>query len=769
LLDELKILLGGDKMGNFKPTQEQENVLDAIQGYFEQKLGPAGYHKIFSIFLSAVAGSGKTSTIMLIAELIAMLENEFNTHIEWCSLSFNKVIAMKGNQEYQERGLREVAKTTNALGNGILYEAAKAGQCRKPGKLDTWKYSNIAKNYCKTHAGELPEVPKNSPYRENEKSLTSKIKTLVSAVRLTYCNPRSERDLMEIVAQYPDTGIDILSPYWSFIWQAVSAVIEQGIRDFKATGILDFDDQLFLPLALDVTAPIYDFIAIDESQDLNKVRTELVKRSIKPNGALFFVGDRKQAIQGFAFADTNSVDNIIRDTQAVEMPLTVCWRCDADIIRMAQAINPAIQARPGAPAGIVDVVSHDYINALKSGYYSADKTKRVDADMVVCRVTADLVKDCLRAIRAGIFAIVRGKDIGRGIIAILQEIAESELLSYDLDNLQECAESYTNKKRLILSKRKNAEDEIEKLNDQLDTIDALYTGYLMAAPAFPSVSDFKEFIDSKFEDAKDENEEGRRPVVFSTVHKAKGLETDTVYILSPEKMPHPMAMKNGLPWQIEQEYNILYVAVTRPKHALYFVGGVPAALVSTFSEIKNPASNAPELPEAIIVDADPAPTAPDPIEKTGAKPGRKALAKEQKAQQLGVRISPEIKAAFTDFVQELQESGDYEDIAPGKKVLSGADVIEAMMKSFPRFAEFLASREPDPETDGPDDPNGGGQPAPEPEEETEPEQPTENARVTLVDDPELFQVVQASDTQARALISQWSEELSGLNSEIKRR
>jgi DNA helicase-2/ATP-dependent DNA helicase PcrA len=58
-------------------------------------------------------------------------------------------------------------------------------------------------------------------------------------------------------------------------------------------------------------------------------------------------------------------------------------------------------------------------------------------------------------------------------------------------------------------------------------------------------------------------------VVFSSVHRAKGLEAKRVYILSPELMPHKMATK---PWELEQERNIEYVAITRTLSELVYVG-----------------------------------------------------------------------------------------------------------------------------------------------------------------------------------------------------
>ena len=53
-----------------------------------------------------------------------------------------------------------------------------------------------------------------------------------------------------------------------------------------------------------------------------------------------------------------------------------------------------------------------------------------------------------------------------------------------------------------------------------------------------------------------------------TVHKSKGLENSTVYFLCPELIPSKFATQE---WQIEQEWNLMYVGITRAKQNLYFV------------------------------------------------------------------------------------------------------------------------------------------------------------------------------------------------------
>jgi len=54
--------------------------------------------------------------------------------------------------------------------------------------------------------------------------------------------------------------------------------------------------------------------------------------------------------------------------------------------------------------------------------------------------------------------------------------------------------------------------------------------------------------------------------VLSTVHKAKGLEANRVFIIRPDLMPLP----NSRGWQAAQEKNLHYVAVTRAKYELVY-------------------------------------------------------------------------------------------------------------------------------------------------------------------------------------------------------
>ena len=68
----------------------------------------------------------------------------------------------------------------------------------------------------------------------------------------------------------------------------------------------------------------------------------------------------------------------------------------------------------------------------------------------------------------------------------------------------------------------------------------------------------------------------QRCILLSSVHKAKGLEWPRVYLLGrSDYMPF---FKAELDWELEQEHNLIYVAITRAKHELIEVTGVRSAL-----------------------------------------------------------------------------------------------------------------------------------------------------------------------------------------------
>ena len=98
----------------------------------------------------------------------------------------------------------------------------------------------------------------------------------------------------------------------------------------------------------------------------------------------------------------------------------------------------------------------------------------------------------------------------------------------------------------------------QNIEDVKETIEAI-------AESCETMQDFYDRCDSLFDDV-DQNGT-KQFVILSTVHKAKGLEWDRVFIL------RSTLYCNGNRRDDPEERNIHYVAVTRSKSALMMVGG----------------------------------------------------------------------------------------------------------------------------------------------------------------------------------------------------
>ena len=98
---------------------------------------------------------------------------------------------------------------------------------------------------------------------------------------------------------------------------------------------------------------------------------------------------------------------------------------------------------------------------------------------------------------------------------------------------------------------------IEELNEKMSCLYSLTTGC-------KSVAEMSETIDELFS----EDLPREKVVLLSTIHRAKGMEADTVWFLEPQLVPHKMAKTEA---EIRQEMNLKFVAETRHRKSLIYV------------------------------------------------------------------------------------------------------------------------------------------------------------------------------------------------------
>ncbi len=496
-------------MTAFEPSRYQRAIFDFVRNGRGDGI------------INAVAGAGKTTVLVEAAKLI---------HGDALFCAFNKHIADELSQRLA--GTTMTVKTIHSVGNSAVYAAL--GRT----KLDGQKYTKLCKEWVERElADDLRFAPDaKSQIRERARHLEK----LVNFARLTL----SPTDSAAIAQLADRCGIPEVDPR---LLPAVPIILDRGLTLAQyGPKLIDFTDMLWLPIALNLPLATYAWIFVDEAQDLNAAQQAIVFRSRAPGGRMLFVGDERQSIMGFSGADYASYQNIKTVTGATELPLSICYRCPKSHIALAQEIVPAIEASPAALEGEVESVVEDQLGQLVR-----------EGDLIICRVTAPLIGWCIKLIQRRIPARVRGRDVAKDLCNLAEKIAElgpwNEFLTY--------LRAWEQQQIRFLVQKEASEEQIVALQDKCLALETCYESF-----GAPSVEALRREIEGLFAD-------DRASVWLSTVHRAKGLEADRVFILKPEKLP--LCWKGQRPEEFLQEENLRYVALTRAKRALFFLEEQP--------------------------------------------------------------------------------------------------------------------------------------------------------------------------------------------------
>jgi DNA helicase-2/ATP-dependent DNA helicase PcrA len=544
----------------FTPSAYQQAVFDWVR----EGSGHA--------FVDAAAGSGKSTTLVQAAALLPK-----RTKALFCA--YNRHIAVELDEKLKKTGSTMECRTIHSLGRGALANALKRMRSNaEMGDPEPRKYSDLCDYYI-YHLSGLSSV------KYDFFKLTSCLKTFVDLCRSTLTEA-SDQGLKYLIEHY-DLEFELDEVELSALCKGVNQVIEQGAEQFKKLAKIDYTDMIFLPVYLKLAPKKYSFIFIDEAQDLSACQLEVVMMACKQDTRLLFCGDARQAIYGFTGADTESVQKIIERCQATVLPLSICYRCPASHIALAQQVFSGIEPSPSAEDGIIQVVDGELVDTMaKAG------------DYIICRTNAPLVSRCQALIRQGVQATVLGRDLGKSFVDLLKKLEKTENFAFEW--LIECATAYQQEQERILSKYEDNELQVAYLHDKIATLKALHQAYLSEVGVRAgNLKGFKEYIEHFFKPEEDEN--GKRIdyssfVVLCSIHKAKGMEAKRIFVDRPDLLPHPAA-KAG--WQLEQEYNILYVALTRAKADLYFIKAVPSP-IQLPEDLKEVVASLPERSLALI-------------------------------------------------------------------------------------------------------------------------------------------------------------------------
>jgi superfamily I DNA/RNA helicase len=513
-------------------------------------------HGRSDILLSAVAGSGKTKSIeeginrLPGINSLRVLCTAFNKHIE---------TELKSRQAQGLIPRNVVVSTIHGLGYKVLadhFPALSRGswvEGRKYARLSELLWSDI-------DFSELGFVDAEETGRQKLMAIEATTE-LARLAMLTLTDPEDIEAIEGLAARF-QVEVPSHAEVGPLVLVSVATLLRwgrEGAPQMDRHGLtyhpkerISFEDMVYLPVVLGLRIPQYDLCLIDECQDFNRAQQELLLRTKASNGRTVWVGDRRQSIYAFTGADAQSFNRIAELTGAKEMPLSICYRCSKSVVRLAKQLVPKIESAPSAPEGSVTYCTEEELQ-------NEIIRHRTSEFLVVCRCTAPLITLAFKLITRGVPAQVKGRDIGKSLISLLDELATSK--GFSMATWPESLLVFKGVKLEALGRRRNPEMLMAAFLDRLDSLEAVYEG-LRLRQGRVSVEAIREYLYSLFSDQAS-------AITLSTIHKAKGLEAQRVGILRPVLLPHPKA---ELDEDLEQERNLAYVAITRAKEHLYIAG-----------------------------------------------------------------------------------------------------------------------------------------------------------------------------------------------------
>lgn len=480
-----------------------------------------------NLVVNAMPGSGKTTTTLEACNYIPKTQDVV-------AVAFNKHIA----DTFHRKGLPShvQASTLHSLGLAAIKRAFPQI------KVDKDKLTKIVK----LHFDLDNRHDRNRYYKGN-----GVICRIISLLKAMLLEPTDDN----IVALAYEFNLSDCLEYTSIIRESYHQSIEQ-------LNTVDFDDMVFLPVHLNLPLRKFDFIFVDEAQDLNFGQIEFIYRlATSPDTGEFrsrvvLVGDRHQAIYAWRGADSAAMDRLKEHFQATELPLSISWRCPTEVVKLAHQTVPQIEAAPNAKEGLVKTID---VTEFEEILTEQDPSEC----LVLCRTNAPIVGMCLRLIRMGVPATVIGRfDVGANVVKTFKKLLAKFHKETDEDGYNYLTTWIAAERDLQVAKFQSPEFSGIRINtaDTYDTIN-----YFLEDIDLHKVDDLGAAFERRINEVFSED---KRAYQLSTIHKAKGLEAEHVFFYLPEMIPHPMARGKVA---LEQEYNLQFVAQTRSSNALYLV------------------------------------------------------------------------------------------------------------------------------------------------------------------------------------------------------
>ena len=349
---------------------------------------------------------------------------------------------------------------------------------------------------------------------------------------------------------------------------------------------LDFEDVLLATAGMIESEPWvaqqvreqYRFFVVDEYQDVSPLQQYLLELWLGERQDLCVVGDASQTIYSFAGASSSYLLGFpSRYQNATLVRLESNYRSAPPIVATA---NRLMRGRPGAlvlSAAVREPQAPTAAEPTLNAYQSDSAEARAVANQIAGQIAAGTrPQDIAVLYRINVQA------------AVLETALNDAGVTYQLRGGTRFFELPEVKQALMMLKGasvstfgeplfKTVSDVLRSLGwtqtapesrgavrDRWEALNAVM-GLAEAAPAGTAL---RPFVDELFERSAAQHEPTMAAVTLATLHSAKGLEWDTVYLIGLSEGLVPITYAKGFD-AIDEERRLLYVGVTRARLLLH--------------------------------------------------------------------------------------------------------------------------------------------------------------------------------------------------------
>jgi len=484
------------------------------------------------IRINAVAGSGKTTTIIEYARA-----RPRNSKILY--LAFNRSVKLEAIKKFEEKGLANVKVET---AHSLAYKHIIFGS----------NYKVRAQGYKSHEIAEMLGLQGNGE-RHAEYIVANHINKFIAY----FCNSDKQRvqDLNYLDVVSDSKAKVFVTSFYGYIEKQTRLLLSEMDRaEIEITH--DFYLKKF---QLANPSLSYDYILFDEGQDASPAMPDVF---LKQKATKVIVGDTHQQIYGWRFA-VNSLEK----AEFKSFDLSTSFRFGQDIADLA-------------------------VETLKLKRYLGDDCKfsiKGKGVTIGAESKAIIGRTNLGLLLKAIEYVTQEKDV-RGIYfegnINSYTYAEEGASLYDVLNL------YNGNRRLIKDKLIRQMRNLEDLEEYIEKTEEAQLS-MMVEIVKQYGNEIPKIIKSIKEKHIENDDKGKAEIIFSTVHRCKGMEYDSIQIIddfiTEEKLEKSKVggQEGGLnKAKLAEEINLLYVAITRSKNSIQIPGTLLSADFPSSSHIQ---------------------------------------------------------------------------------------------------------------------------------------------------------------------------------------